>query len=355
MIGSPTLAEALRQPANGFGALRLALALAVVLSHAFSVVSGRIDDEPLALTTGFTLGEHAVNGFFAISGFLVTMSFDRRGWKDYLVARTLRIVPGFVVATLVVGFGFGLAFTTLKASAYLTDGGLWRFLSQTLTSFRANTSLPGAFTDNPFRFPMGTIWTLKYEVFCYLGVLGLGLAGLMRWPRLALGLVAALTLASLAREVIAPGGGKGVETALRLPLIFMAGGVAYLWRDHVRLSLPWLAAALILVAILSPTPAYKPALYLFSVYAMLVAALHPICASWLPEPRDDLSYGVYLYGWPVQQGLVSMFAKAPALILLGPALVITALIAFVSWRLVEKPALALKGRLLGRAPADPIG
>ena len=68
---------------NGFTGLRLALALAVVVSHAFSVATGAAGDEPLARLTGYTLGEHAVNGFFAVSGFLVTMSCDRRGIRDY--------------------------------------------------------------------------------------------------------------------------------------------------------------------------------------------------------------------------------------------------------------------------------
>ncbi|MDB5511725.1 MAG: hypothetical protein JWR08_1208, partial [Enterovirga sp.] len=83
--GAGSLGDALARPANAFTAVRLALAVAVVLSHAFSVTTGRVEDEPLARLTGFTLGEHAVNGFFAISGFLVTMSFCRRGWRDYVL------------------------------------------------------------------------------------------------------------------------------------------------------------------------------------------------------------------------------------------------------------------------------
>ncbi|MFX5730472.1 acyltransferase family protein, partial [Acinetobacter baumannii] len=79
--------------------------LAVVVSHAFSVATGAAGDEPLARLTGYTLGEHAVNGFFAVSGFLVTMSCDRRGIRDYALARTLRILPGLVAATLVVSLG----------------------------------------------------------------------------------------------------------------------------------------------------------------------------------------------------------------------------------------------------------
>ena len=87
---APTVAVAMQRPYDNFALIRLGLALAVVVSHAFSVTTGAVNDEPLAVALGFTLGEHAVNGFFAVSGFLVTMSYDRRGWRDYVIARTLR-------------------------------------------------------------------------------------------------------------------------------------------------------------------------------------------------------------------------------------------------------------------------
>ncbi|MGL4242187.1 MAG: acyltransferase family protein, partial [Beijerinckiaceae bacterium] len=74
-----TVSEAIRRPYDNFTILRLALSLAVVVSHAASVGTGRHTDEPLYALTGYTLGEHGVNGFFAVSGFLVAMSWDRRG------------------------------------------------------------------------------------------------------------------------------------------------------------------------------------------------------------------------------------------------------------------------------------
>src|SRR5690606_23266723 len=65
---APTVSAAMAGE-NNFTLLRLALAVAVVVSHSVSVTTGSVFDEPLAASTGFTLGEHAVNGFFAISGF----------------------------------------------------------------------------------------------------------------------------------------------------------------------------------------------------------------------------------------------------------------------------------------------
>ena len=347
LFRSVSTAEGLASPHNHFGLLRLLLALAVVVSHALSVTTGRVEDEPLAASTGFTLGEHAVNGFFAISGFLVTMSYDQRGWRDYIVARTLRIVPGLIAATLVVSLLLGSALTRLDLAAYLGDGRLWRFISATLTTFKSAAPLPGVFDNNPLPFPMGTVWTLKYETLCYLGVLAAGLAGLFLHRRIVLGLWLALVLATVAREIVSPDGPKGVETALRLPLIFLTGGLIYLWRERVPLSLAGLAVALA-TAQLSPTPIYKAALYLVTAWGVLVLALAPALTRWRSEPPADLSYGVYLYGWPVQQAFVALFQAAGALALFFPALALTLIVAALSWYLVEKPALGLKRRLLKR-------
>ncbi len=346
-MSRPTVAEALANPHNNFGLLRLVMALAVVISHAFSVTDGRVEQEPWFQTTGFTLGEHAVNGFFAISGFLVTMSFVRRGWRDYVVARLLRIAPGLIAATLLVALVLGALMTTFDRSAYFSDPRLWRFITGTLTTFKSAAALPGVFETNPLPFPLGTVWTLKYETLCYLGVLAAGLAGLLARPRIALAAIAGLTLAVILREVMAPEGPKGTETALRLPLIFLAGGVVYLYRDKVPLSLPLLALALAALVPLSFTPLYKAALYLVTAWGVLVLALAPALTRRSVEPPADLSYGVYLYGWPMQQALHALFPSLGAVALLWPSLVVTLVVAALSWYLVEKPALGLKRRLMG--------
>lgn len=346
-LDAPTVTEASIGRANNFTILRLLLAFAVVFSHGFSVISGNINDEPLMQSTGFTLGSHAVNGFFVISGFLVTMSFDRRGWLDYFLARVLRIAPGLIVATLMVGVVLGAALSSLGAYAYLADPGTWKFVVQTLTTYKSNTVLPGVFENNPYRFPMGTVWTLKYEVICYAAVFVIGVLGLLRSRRLAIATFTALTLGVLLLDYVAPDANTGLQTMLRLPMLFAGGAIFYRLGGSIKLS--WLGCiGLVAVTVLAyGSFAYNALLFIATAYVLMWLSLVPV-SSWLPEPKDDISYGVYLYGWPVQQALHALAPAWGAWLLMAPSLALTAVVSFVSWKLVERPALNLKRRLLAR-------
>ena len=348
MSGAPTVAEALARSHNGFSGLRLALALAVVVSHAFSVTSGNALDEPLARATGFTLGEHAVNGFFAVSGFLVAMSFDRRGLVDYLISRTLRILPGLVAATLAVALVLGAAMSTLPLGEYLRDGGVWRFVRGTLTTFKSNASLPGVFADNPYRSPLGTVWTLKYEVLCYLGVVVAGLLGALRRRWVTPLVVAGFALALLVADAMRPDLPKGLETALRLPLIFAVGAALYSGREVARLSVVPLAILGLACLLARHGPFYRTLLFVAEGYGTIWLGLSPWLARKAFDPKADLSYGIYLYGWPLQQSLHALWPGVSALPLVLPALALTFPVAVASWYAIERPALRLKTRTLGR-------
>ncbi len=342
------VAEAIQRPYDNFTALRLALAVAVVISHAFSVGTGRHIDEPLTALTGYTLGEHGVNGFFAVSGFLVAMSWDRRGGAiPFALARLLRVFPGLIVAVLVTALVIGGAMTTLPVAAYLQDGRVWRMIWVTVTTFKSATTLPGVFESNPLRWPISTVWTLRYELICYGGLLAYGMLGGFRRPVVMLAGAAAAALALVVLAAMGPVP-KGQETALRLPLIFACGSLAYLYRNRLPLLPSLVVAAVAIPALVKlALPAlYAPALFVGSAYLFLFIAMAPGLSHPGLEPRWDISYGVYLYGWPVQQALQALYPTVPGWIMLGPALVVTGLLAAASWLLVERPALDLKNRFM---------
>ncbi len=289
-----------------------------------------------------------MNGFFAVSGFLVAMSWDRRGGAiPFASARLLRVFPGLIVAVLVTALVIGGAMTTQPVAAYLQDGRVWRMIWVTVTTFKSATTLPGVFESNPLRWPISTVWTLRYELICYGGLLAYGMIGGFRRPVVMLAGAAAAALALVVLAAMGPVP-KGQETALRLPLIFACGSLAYLYRDRLPLlpSLVVAAVAVTALAKLALPALYAPALFVGSAYLFLFIAMAPGLSHPRLEPRWDISYGVYLYGWPVQQALQALYPAVPGWIMLGPALVVTGLLAAASWLLVERPALDLKNRFM---------
>jgi len=347
-VEAPRLADILAPERNTFGLLRLAAALAVVVSHSVHLAGAPETDEPLYALTGFSLGEHAVHVFFTISGVLIAASLVRSGTLlAYLRARALRLLPGLTLCVLVTTLVAGPLLTELPIAQYFGDQGVLRYLALTLGLVTANAPLPGVFTHNPVPDIVNLpLWTLKYESICYLGLALLGLFGLMRSPRLA---TVALMPPMLAWTAVSAfpdqlDVGHFAFSVLRLSFSFSLGTLAYVWRD--RLPVHWWGAALafFLACLAFGTVLQAPAEQLFVAYAVLWAASLP--AGWLGAAtrRNDLSYGVYIYDWLIAQALVRFIPGISQPVLLATTLVLLLPVAAASWFLVEKPALGWKYR-----------
>ena len=95
------------------------------------------------------------------------------------------------------------------------------------------------------------------------------------------------------------------------------------------------------------SPAGPALVFAAEAYGAVWLALGPLARLGL-DPPWDLSYGVYLYGWPIQQALRQLWPAADVAGLLGPSLALSLAVAALSWVAVERPALRLKARALGR-------
>jgi peptidoglycan/LPS O-acetylase OafA/YrhL len=336
------MASSLRR--NNFDALRLLAASSVIFSHAFLLSAGRQDDEPLMLLTGgqSVLGVVGVFVFFVISGYLVTQSYEVTGAPlRFAAKRALRIYPGLAACILLCTFGLGAALTTLPLGDYLASAGTWDFLLSNLLLRVEHNSLPGVrFTGFDIGHIVdGPLWSLPCEVVMYAMVLMLGMARLIRVDVLALLLAAGLAClwfdtASSAYFI----GGVGWLLGF-----FAAGMLLYkLQRIHPpdrRLALIAVGGLVLSV----PLGAFVLLFPLFGGYLVIYLALEPALPP-LPAARfGDLSYGLYIYGWPVEQTLLHVTGGALAWWQLFPlALAITGTVAFLSWHLVEQPFLRLK-------------
>lgn len=317
--------------ANNFTLLRLLLALCVVVSHSFEPTGG----EPLVETTGLTLGTHAVFMFFTISGFLVSASLATRSLRDYVISRLLRIYPALIFITLLLALVAGPALTAAAPADYFRDGDLYDFILKTLTQFKSNTTLPGLFIS-----PIGTVWTLRWELILYAVLFALAVMRLFR-PAAVLAILAVCIALML---ITAYGGVEEKRTMVpRLFTAFFLGSAIYHYRRAVPLRWSWLLAALPLVWLAHGTFLFIPLLVMTECYFALLFALKP----WkVVDMETDISYGIYLSGWfPIKAFL--LFHPEPERVTLTLFAVIAApAYGFISWKCVEEPMLKLKRRLV---------
>lgn len=355
---SLSLAEAFDPRRNSVNALRLILATLVLVSHTLKLHGG---SDPLGRLTGgeVDLGTVAVDGFFALSGYLIVGSYlNSPTTGRYLWRRALRILPGFWVCLLVTTFVLLplaqlLEFGTLDGFPLTGDRSALSYLTSNAALFIRQFEVEGLFGGGTVN---GSLYTLFYEFLCYLGVAALGVVGLLRtrtWPLIA---IATATWLLVVVEVVSGAAmtsrSSTIDIALRFGLMFLAGAALHRLARHVPLG--WaggtiaalvLLQATVLAILVGPDPlsklVYLSIAPLAVAYLVLLAGasprLHRIGA------RRDLSYGLYVYAWPVQALLLLLGARDWPVLLYGvTSLTVALLIAWASWAWIESPALHVK-------------
>lgn len=321
---------------NNFGLLRLIFATAVIFSHSFPLAQGWKNDEPLLLLTGtITFGGVAVDGFFLLSGYLIIKSAMRSdGAWSFLKKRIARIYPGFIVASLVsllVGFLVGGRINGLGDAARSIIGILT--LSQPV--------LAGAFDGLAYRALNGSLWTISYEFFCYLVALALCLTKLANHRAVVLtGALGLLIFSGLCTEVDAL---HKLHNGTRLLGIFLTGSSFHLFREQIRYNTKLAVAALICGSVLILSQWTMPlAMAVCGGYLLFWVGFMPMGSRLSAIGQtNDISYGTYLYAWPIQNLLLwTGIAHAP-LTVFAIAVPIAYLAGFLSWKLVEAPVMGL--------------
>jgi peptidoglycan/LPS O-acetylase OafA/YrhL len=330
---------------NSFSLLRLAAAAAVVVSHNFGILTGDLKADPVDAWTGFTLGKHAVHVFFVFSGLLITMSLVRRASLfEYARARALRIAPGLLACVLLTTFVLGPLVTVLPLAAYLSHAETAAYLVKTLALVTGKAPLPGVFASAPIAGEVNlSLWTLKYEVLCYVLLALAAALGALRSGHLRtalLGIVLLIAGSYLWPEGIAAD--TPLDNARRFLFCFSLGALAYLAREHVRYHWTMCMAALLATAVLYGTRFGVPVLLLTTALLAIMLGMQRYGTVSALTDRYDLSYGVYVYGWPVGQTVLLLAPSIGLLAFQATTLGLSLLLGLASWVLVERPALQLK-------------
>ena len=336
---------------NGFDTARLVLATLVVFEHAYYLPYNNYKAEPLFLfSRGQTdFGALAVNGFFVISGFLITRScLLTNDASRYATKRLARIVPGFLLASCLGLFVFG-PLGADDVGAYFANIN-WRATFLQIVSLH-QSGVGSTFLHNPMKgIYDGTIWTIRPEFDCYLLVGLLWAFRLLRREFIIVLLLVLLTCRQLQSSgvISLPIINSGVLALFasspsfwpRLFGYFFIGSAFYLWREFIPKSIWLFAISLVSLLAALRWGGAQVAMLSAGAYVIFFLALSGGKTLRVAGRKIDLSYGIYLFGFPVQQLLIAATGQA-----IGPETLflvsfpITCGIAYLSWTFVEGPCL----------------
>lgn len=340
-----------RNPRGVFDHLRLLFTFGVIYTHAVRFIDQSNHNELCTLLfgiqsgMGFGVGDLCVDGFFGLSGFLIMGAWIRNpSVADFVRNRFLRLYPGFVVASLLCLSLFA-AMAVPDYGIFLGSLSPWHVLKE-LATLSGPWEPVYAGTRHPYA--NGSTWTLHIEVELYTVVALTGFiwrsrAAMLRvwWMFLVAGVILIVLFNSLS-----PLKGwflSGGDFLLRFFSCFAVGALCKLHEPFLNSIQRWwtVTAFLFLVSM------FFERLLPISVPVLLPLLVIQIgrsrfLARMLPSLSCDLSYGTFLYGWPVQKVLIHMFPAMGVIVHICFVVPITLAFAWLSWRLVEAPFLRLK-------------
>lgn len=340
-----TLSENIRGKNQNLHFIRFIAAVMVIFHHAFPLAANVPEEEWLTrLTRGeLNQGTVAVGIFFLIGGFLIAKSVERlQNGKQFFQARILRIIPPLVFVTVLTMF-LGAFFTSYSPTRYFTDAGTWKYLLNSI--FILNHNLPGVFTDNPYLSTVnGALWTLPVEFLCYIACFLIYKAQCFDKKRYVL----TIPIVIIGIWMINMLGGRIylLKATIRPCALFYIGMGYYVYKDIIKLKKLWLFAAIVGFAL---TILLK--ITIFGLMLFFPYIIFSLCygIKQVPSSLGDLgnySYGMYLWGFPVQQAVVHIVAgggqmnpyrnfviSLPIIIILG----------WITYHVTEKP-LAMRNR-----------
>ena len=212
----------------------------------------------------------------------------------------------------------------------------------------APPTLGTEFPGPAFGFLNGSAWTIAYEFRCYIILAAFGMSGLLErrsWVLAVFGLLLALDFITI--EYSPPGYViiGDAENGIRFMALFLAGVLHQLYRDKIVYSPRGAALCLVAtVACMFWAPIAETGLCLFGAYVILWFALHGPLHPVGDLLKSDISYGLYLYGWPIQSLIIYSATGVSPTTVTFVALPLAAFCGWISWKLIEMPALSLKSR-----------
>ncbi|HFF8968195.1 acyltransferase family protein [Serratia marcescens] len=337
----------IKRDGNNLDLIRLVASLSVIVYHSFALNPQWGITDPVKNLFGYmTTGGLAVKVFFFISGLLVTNSLlSRNSITHFITSRSLRVFPGLALVVIITAFIIGPIFTTLPVSEYFKTS---QPIAYVIKNMLLDTQyvLPGVFEKNRYGVN-GSLWTIHYEVLAYiiLALLYMAKAGSSRLMSSILCFIVIIEPITPFKGVLFAGSSN--NAIYLLAPCFALGSLLAINKNHFHTSI-YIPFILFSSQFIFNDERLSSLLLCMSICLILlhVSSTRLVVGLHL---KHDISYGVYLWGFPIQQIVSQNLNLYPALnIALSTLLAI--IMAFVSWFLVEKPAMRFAKKIADKKP-----
>ena len=292
---------------------------------------------------------------FVLCGFLAAMGLQKYQWKDWLVRRAFRIMPGFWA---VIAINTVILLLAYSRKPTLMEGGIYFFTQFFGLNFYTGDWLRQYGTG----VPNGVLWTIPVQIQFF--VLAVPIHKLLSKKKLSaglafVGLLTALSILCLRLEGVLPQMVTKLIGVTVLPYLYflVAGMVGWYHRDAIIPALKkvkwFVLAAYVLWKLAENHLVFPHALdgVMYNTVTTLLMAVLIFSFGFIGKWRmkHDLTYGFYLYhmvfiNLAIELGFVSLVPWWSGLLLLCVICVLTILSAYLSQRFVENPAGILMKR-----------
>ena len=331
---------------NNFDFLRILFASFVIITHSFHLLASLSRDPFSKLISHTDISTLGVFGFFALSGYLIAQSQQTtKGLAGFLKKRFQRIMPGLIVVVVLVVFLMGPLLTTWNIGSYLTSVKVYVYFFKTIFFLPTDNLLPGVFEQNPLPYINGSLWTLRYEVFCYLSICSLFI---FRGQQLLFAVIM-FSLLFVLRSLhiqgiisVNQGVDRHLGNLLNLSYSFYAGVLLKTFEARVlryKKMIFLVSFALLLASYLLPLQAGRSLFLAVFPFFVLSMGLLYLKILQVPAKIGDISYGTYIYAFPIQQALVSA-GISDVYLLIGLSLASSWTAGFFSFHFVERKFLS---------------
>lgn len=338
------LPKLLEREANNLDLIRLLCACLVIFGHAALIIDDPAHPfgDPLSRWLnyeGVYAGSIAVRVFFFISGLLVTDSLLRKqSIPGFMVGRIMRVWPALSVLLVATTFLVGPFLTRYDSADYFTHPATFRYLRDNFLLTR-NQYLPGVFPGEiPPREINSPLWTLGAEVTCYAVLLGLYALRAITRPLVGLVITVCLLVEALLPHSVLFHGLDANYQVRYLPCAFALGALLAIYKKKITLGIEAPAIAALVFLIFKTSLFGQHLFFIFLFITVLYSSALPLVRKL--KLGSDLSYGTYLWGFLIQQIVASRFAQLGYAFNLFTSLVLSIGIAYLSWHLIEKHAIA---------------